>query len=65
MNNPFDDRLTGGVELLSFHASKGREWHTVFVTGVESSLVPHQVGHHRRRQSGGRSAAVRRTTRAI
>jgi DNA helicase-2/ATP-dependent DNA helicase PcrA len=27
---------------LSFHASKGREWHTVFVTGVESSLVPHK-----------------------
>ena len=40
--NPFDDRSTDGVELLSFHASKGREWHTVFVTGVESSLMPHK-----------------------
>lgn len=42
MTNPFDDESTGGVDLLSFHASKGREWHTVFVTGVESSLVPHK-----------------------
>lgn len=42
MTNPFDDDSTGGVDLLSFHAAKGREWHTVFVTGVESSLVPHR-----------------------
>ncbi|NND75094.1 MAG: ATP-binding domain-containing protein, partial [Ilumatobacter sp.] len=42
INNPFDDRSNGGVELLTFHAAKGREWHTVFVTGVESSLVPHK-----------------------
>jgi DNA helicase-2/ATP-dependent DNA helicase PcrA len=42
MTNPFDDQTTGGVDLLSFHASKGREWHTVFVTGVETSLVPHK-----------------------
>jgi len=40
--NPFDDRSTDGVELLTFHASKGREWHTVFVTGVETSLMPHK-----------------------
>jgi DNA helicase-2/ATP-dependent DNA helicase PcrA len=42
MTNPFDDDSTGGIELLTFHAAKGREWHTVFVTGVESSLVPHK-----------------------
>ena len=42
MTNPFDDQSDGGVDLLSFHAAKGREWHTVFVTGVESSLVPHK-----------------------
>ncbi len=42
MTNPFDDRSTGGVDLLTFHSAKGREWHTVFVTGVESSLVPHK-----------------------
>lgn len=41
-SNPFDDSSTDGVELLTFHASKGREWHTVFVTGIESSLVPHK-----------------------
>ena len=40
--NPFDDSSTEGVELMSFHAAKGREWHTVFVTGVETSLVPHR-----------------------
>lgn len=40
MTNPFDDRQSGGVELLTFHAAKGREWNTVFVTGVESSLMP-------------------------
>ena len=40
--NPFDDASTVGVDLLTFHAAKGREWHTVVVTGVESSLVPHK-----------------------
>ena len=40
--NPFDDATTDGIDLLTFHAAKGREWHTVVVTGVESSLVPHK-----------------------
>ena len=40
--NPFDDASTDGVEVLTFHGAKGREWHTVIVTGVESSLVPHK-----------------------
>ena len=40
--NPFDDAVTAGVDLLTFHAAKGREWHAVAVTGVESSLVPHK-----------------------
>jgi DNA helicase-2/ATP-dependent DNA helicase PcrA len=31
-----------GVELLTFHAAKGREWHTVHAIGVETSLVPHR-----------------------
>ena len=31
-----------GVELLTFHGAKGREWHTVVVTGVETGLVPHR-----------------------
>ena len=41
--NPFaepDDVV--GVEMLTFHAAKGREWHTVVVTGVETGLVPHR-----------------------
>jgi DNA helicase II / ATP-dependent DNA helicase PcrA len=42
MTNPFHDTSTDGVELLSFHASKGREWHTVFVAGVETGLMPHK-----------------------
>jgi DNA helicase-2/ATP-dependent DNA helicase PcrA len=40
---PFDDAdATAGVDLLTFHAAKGREWSTVVVTGVETSLVPHR-----------------------
>jgi DNA helicase-2/ATP-dependent DNA helicase PcrA len=31
-----------GVELLTFHAAKGREWHTVVIAGVETGLVPHR-----------------------
>jgi DNA helicase II / ATP-dependent DNA helicase PcrA len=31
-----------GVDLLTFHGAKGREWHTVVVTGVETGLVPHR-----------------------
>lgn len=41
---PFDDAdATAGVDLLTFHAAKGREWSTVVVTGVETSLVPHRT----------------------
>ena len=32
-----------GVDLLTFHAAKGREWSTVIVTGVETGLVPHRT----------------------
>jgi DNA helicase-2/ATP-dependent DNA helicase PcrA len=38
--DPFDLRDDRGVELLTFHGAKGREWHTVFATGVETGLVP-------------------------
>lgn len=39
--DPFGRRLPG-VELLTFHGSKGREWHTVHLVGCETSLVPHR-----------------------
>jgi DNA helicase-2/ATP-dependent DNA helicase PcrA len=41
-----DDTPAGGVELLTFHAAKGREWATVAVTGVETGLVPHASARH-------------------
>lgn len=36
------DEVTGGdaIELLTFHAAKGLEWETVWVTGLEKGLVP-------------------------
>ncbi len=41
--NPF---ATGpdltGVDVLTFHGAKGREWDTVVVTGAETGLVPHR-----------------------
>ncbi|NNE11167.1 MAG: ATP-dependent DNA helicase UvrD2, partial [Ilumatobacter sp.] len=40
-NDPFDG-ATAGVELLTFHGAKGREWHTVHLAGCETSLVPHR-----------------------
>jgi DNA helicase-2/ATP-dependent DNA helicase PcrA len=40
-NRPFDAARRDAVELLSFHAAKGREWRRVVVTGVETGLVPH------------------------
>ncbi|MGI9032035.1 MAG: ATP-dependent helicase [Ilumatobacteraceae bacterium] len=31
-----------GIELLTFHGAKGREWPCVVVVGVETGLVPHR-----------------------
>lgn len=32
---------THGVEVLTFHSAKGREWHCVVVAGAEALLLPH------------------------
>ncbi|MEY3340818.1 MAG: ATP-dependent helicase [Actinomycetota bacterium] len=40
INRPFR-REDDGVELLTFHAAKGREWSTVILVGAEDGLVPH------------------------
>lgn len=31
-----------GVDVLTFHGAKGREWQTVFLVGCETALVPHR-----------------------
>lgn len=47
LHSPFDDLQdadaeTGdAVDLLTFHAAKGREWQRVVVIGAEHGLVPH------------------------
>ena len=58
--DPFDLRDDRGVELLTFHGAKGREWHTVFVTGVETGLVPIRSASTGRRARRGGAVAVRR-----
>ena len=58
--NPFDDGSPGGVEVLTFHGSKGREWHTVMLAGVEIEPGAPQVGEDRRGPRGGGTVALRR-----
>ena len=33
----------GGVKLMTVHSSKGLEYHTVFVVGLEEGLFPHEA----------------------
>lgn len=37
-----DVEETVGVDVLSFHAAKGREWSFVVVAGMEKGLLPHR-----------------------
>lgn len=45
LHSPFDDLEdddpADAVDLLTFHAAKGREWQRVIVIGAEFGLVPH------------------------
>ncbi len=41
-NDPFRGGAPG-VELLTFHGAKGREWRHVHLVGCETSLVPHRT----------------------
>src|SRR6185503_13948965 len=33
-----------GIELVTVHGAKGREWDTVVVAGMDDDLFPHQRG---------------------
>lgn len=37
-----DTSETTGVDVLTFHAAKGREWPVVIVAGMEKGLLPHR-----------------------
>lgn len=40
------DRVGDGVEVLTVHAAKGREWPVVIVAGCEAGLMPHSSAKH-------------------
>lgn len=46
---------TDGVDVLTFHAAKGREWSFVVVAGMEKGLLPHRSA----RGASARSEEVR------
>ena len=44
-----------GVEVLTFHSAKGREWHTVIIAGAEKGVLPHSSA----RTAGQKAEEVR------
>ena len=40
--DPFGFQQGGGVEVLTFHAAKGREWKRVWIAATETGSVPHR-----------------------
>ena len=42
---------THGVEVLTFHSAKGREWHCVVVAGAEFLLLPHASANSTEQQN--------------
>jgi DNA helicase II / ATP-dependent DNA helicase PcrA len=40
--NEKDQKASFGVTLISLHSSKGLEFHTVFIVGVEEDILPHK-----------------------
>jgi len=41
-NNTDTTTTHHGVELLTFHSAKGREWQCVIIAGAEAGLLPHR-----------------------
>lgn len=41
----------GGVEVLTFHSAKGRQWHCVVIAGAEELLLPHSSANTAEQQN--------------
>ena len=54
-----DPDIGSGVEVLTFHSAKGREWPAVIVAGAEKGLLPHSSARgHEARSEEARLAYV-------
>ncbi len=56
--------VTPGVEILTFHGAKGREWDFVIVAGAESGLLPHSSAKTAQQQAEETRLAYVALTRA-